>query len=129
MRSKRKMKTNEFIKFCKSLSNDDLADIDPAIEHAILGIGTEAGELLDVVKRRKVYHQLLDMVNIKEEAGDLLHYIARLLDACGWTFEEVLEDNVMKLQKRYPDGYSHKAGLARADKQKINREGPFPGGA
>lgn len=123
------MKTNDFIEFCKSLSNDDLADINPAIEHAILGIGTEAGELLDIVKRRKVYHQLLDCENIKEEAGDLLHYVARLLKTCGWTFEEVMEENTVKLRKRYPDGYSHEAGLARADKQMINREGPFPGGA
>ncbi len=120
------MKTYEFIKFCKSLSNDDLAPIDPAIVHAMLGIGTESGELQDALKKAMVYHQPLDIDNIKEEAGDLLHYIARLISACGWSFEEVMEANAVKLRKRYPDGYSHEAGLARADK--TDRTAPTEGG-
>ena len=111
------MNLTNFITFCKLLSNDDLANIDPAILHAIIGVGSESGELLDALKRALVYHVPLDFDNIKEEIGDLLHYIARLIDTCGWTFEEVMETNVQKLLKRYPNGYTHEAGLKRADKK------------
>ncbi len=124
------MKTTDFIKFCKSLANDDLADVNPAILHAIIGIGSESGELQDALKKALVYHAPLDFNNIKEEAGDLLHYIARLIHACGWSFEDVMDTNIQKLQIRYPNGYTHQAGLARADKRKqpIDRTKPVPGG-
>lgn len=114
------MKPTKFMDYCKSVSNDDLADIPPAILHAIVGIGSESGELQDALKKALVYHAPLDFGNIKEEIGDLLHYIARLIATCGWTFEEVMDANVEKLQKRYPNGYSHRAGLDRADKKNIN---------
>lgn len=125
------MNTTKFIEFCKSLSNDDLADVNPAILHAIIGIGSESGELQDALKKALVYHAPLDFDNVKEELGDLLHYIARLIDTCGWSFEGVLDANVQKLRKRYPNGYSHQAGLERADKQEtkpIDRTKPVPGG-
>ena len=118
----------DFTKFCKSLSNDDLADVNPAIIHAVIGIGSESGELQDALKKALVYHAPLDFNNVKEEIGDLLHYIARLINTCGWSFEEVMDANVKKLKKRYPNGYSHQAGLERADKQPVDRTKPISGG-
>jgi len=111
------MTPNEFIEYCNSISNNDLQAVNPAILHAIIGIGSESGELLDVLKKALVYHQRFDFEHAKEEVGDLLHYIARLIDSCGWTFEEVMQENVQKLQKRYPNGYSHQAATERADKK------------
>jgi len=111
------MKPNDFIKFCESLANDDLQTVDPGVLHAIIGIGGESGELLDALKKALVYNQPLDVDNIKEEAGDLLHYLARLIKCCGWTFEQIMQANVEKLKKRYPGGYSHKAALEKKDKQ------------
>jgi len=111
------MKPNDFIKFCFSLANNDLSTVNPAILHAIIGIGGESGELLDTLKKSLVYHQSIDFDNIKEEVGDLLHYIAQLIHTCGWTFEEVMQTNVKKLRIRYPNGYSHRAALIKRDKK------------
>lgn len=52
-------------------------------EHYILGLGTEAGELLDAHKKHRVYGKTLDRVNIKEEIGDVAWYAANLLRITG----------------------------------------------
>ena len=122
------LKPYEFVKFVKSLENNDLDLSNTRVIHAILGIAGESGELVDLVKKSVVYHQPLKTNELREELGDLLHYIAMLISANGWTFEEVMDANVMKLQKRYPNGYSNEAAIARADKQPTDRSAPTEGG-
>lgn len=46
--------------------------------HAQMGIMTECGELADQIKRHLFYGTELDIVNIKEEIGDIMWYIAIL---------------------------------------------------
>ncbi len=46
------------------------------ILHAITGIVTELGELADAYKRHIWYEEELDKVNVAEEVGDILWYIA-----------------------------------------------------
>lgn len=116
------MNPNKFIESVESLENNDLDLSNTRVLHAVLGIAGESGELVDLVKKSVVYHQPLKTDLVKEELGDLLHYIAMLISANGWTFEEVMEGNFVKLKKRYPEGYSNKAALARADK--VDRTAP-----
>jgi NTP pyrophosphatase (non-canonical NTP hydrolase) len=120
------MNPNKFIEFVESLENNDLDLSNTRVLHAVLGIAGESGELVDLVKKSVVYHQPLKTGLVKEELGDLLHYIAMLISASGWTFEEVMEGNSVKLKKRYPNGYSNEAAVARADK--VDRTAPTPGG-
>ena len=117
---------NEFIKFVESLENNDLDLSNTRILHAVLGIAGESGELVDLVKKSVVYHQPLKTVELKEELGDLLHYIAMLMSVNNWSFEEVMEGNSVKLNKRYPNGYSNEAAITRADK--ADRTTPVEGG-
>src|SRR3990172_4483021 len=71
--------------------------------HAFLGLSTEIGELADEFKKHLFYNQTLDMSNIVEEVGDLLWYIAILLDHCGVKdITKCMEANIQKLKKRYP---------------------------
>lgn len=44
--------------------------------HAIIGLSTEAGELLEAVEKAYDEAAPLDVVNVREEMGDLLWYIA-----------------------------------------------------
>jgi NTP pyrophosphatase (non-canonical NTP hydrolase) len=44
------------------------------LEHATIGMITEAGEFADAVKRHTVYGKELDVVNLIEEVGDNLWY-------------------------------------------------------
>ena len=71
------------------------------ILHGILGIATEAGELLEALKKPE-----LDKVNVGEEIGDNQYYVAMTLREIGKTFDEVHEDNIGKLRVRYPDKFT-----------------------
>lgn len=85
--------------------------------HAVLGISGESGELTDAVKKAVMYGKELDIKNVKEEAGDILWYMSLLLHAVGSSFEEVMQMNHDKLEKRYPGGFTEKLAQARLDKQ------------
>lgn len=85
------------------------------LEHAGHGIVTEVGELMDALKRHVYYGVPLDMVNLKEEAGDLMWYIAILLDELSQRFgiTDVLAANIEKLKQRYPNKFSEEDAVNR----------------
>lgn len=85
--------------------------------HAVMGLAGEVGEVTDAVKKHVLYNKALDVKNVKEEAGDILWYMALLLDQIGSSFEEVMQMNHDKLEARYPGGFSEAKAVARADKE------------
>lgn len=81
--------------------------------HASIGLCTEVGELQDALKKHLIYGKPLDDVNVMEEAGDLLWYIALALDASGFTMEQAMERNIEKLRARFPTGFTEEKALVR----------------
>ena len=81
--------------------------------HAAMGIGTEAGELLDAFKRKMFYGKELDVVNVKEEIGDLMWYTAILLRELDLDFHEILQLNIDKLKTRFPEKFTKADALNR----------------
>ena len=73
--------------------------------HMLMGIVTEAGELTDPFKKHLAYGKEIDMVNVKEEVGDLMWYIANFCNINGFDLEEIMATNIAKLQTRYPDKF------------------------
>ena len=57
----------------------EFTDLD-RIRHAVSGLVTESAELLDAYKKHIYYGKELDLVNIKEEIGDLFWYLALACD-------------------------------------------------
>jgi len=51
--------------------------------HMGRGVFTEVGELIDAFKKHHAYGKKLDVVNVKEEVGDLLWYIANVHNLLG----------------------------------------------
>lgn len=84
--------------------------------HAGIGMSGETGEILDILKKGMAYGKEIDRTHLKEEVGDVLWYMAIMLDELGVSFEEVMLKNAEKLRKRYPTGFSEKDAIARADK-------------
>lgn len=75
--------------------------------HAIMGLCTEVGELQDQVKKHLFYGKELDLVNLREEAGDLFWYLAIFADALGEAnFTNMLQKNIAKLRARYPEKFT-----------------------
>lgn len=75
--------------------------------HSAMGISTEAGELMDVLKRHCFYGtgKDLDLVNLKEEYGDILWYVALGCKFLDCTIAELMDMNIRKLYKRYPEQF------------------------
>ena len=157
------------------------------IKHASCGLVTEVAELVDSFKRHWFYGTELDLVNIKEEVGDVLWYLAIGNDALGvpmdnfsglltkevasdeevlarlvrkasdifffynsWQEKEGLpqdfndllgylrmlcnnygidinqcaQDNITKLQKRYPDNFTQEAALNRDKENELSHIRP-----
>ena len=84
--------------------------------HWSLGLSGEVGELVDTVKKHVFYNQPFDMVNAKEELGDILFYVTAMAGELGLSLEGVMEANKAKLDLRYQDGYSDEAAKNRVDK-------------
>lgn len=85
--------------------------------HGATGVCTEAGELLDAVKRFTIYNKELDKVNVIEELGDLEFYMEQIRQRIGVSRETTLEGNMEKLAERYKDfQYTDQQAHARADK-------------
>jgi NTP pyrophosphatase (non-canonical NTP hydrolase) len=74
--------------------------------HAGIGINTEAGEFIDMIKKHVYYGKPIDLTNLFEELGDTLWYVAIALDALGKTMDEAMATNIAKLSARYPEKFT-----------------------
>ena len=74
--------------------------------HGAIGVATEAGELLDAVKKHLYYGRVLDIHNLHEEIGDVMWYLAVLAEWSGADLGELMEANIAKLRVRYPEKFS-----------------------
>lgn len=75
---------------------------------AALGICAEGGEFTEIVKKAVFQGKPLDsdaQYHMKRELGDIMWYIAQACMALDITLEEVIDENIKKLESRYPDGF------------------------
>lgn len=81
--------------------------------HAGIGLATESGEILDQLKKAIFYGKPLDKVNLAEEIGDQMWYMAIMADALGVNFDDIQAKNIAKLKARYGDKFTEAAALER----------------
>jgi NTP pyrophosphatase (non-canonical NTP hydrolase) len=90
--------------------------------HMGIGVATEGGEFLDMLKKHIFYGKPLDRVNLAEEIGDLMWYIAGVCNAMGLRLEDVMSTNIAKLAKRYPEKFTDDAANRFTEEAAINRD-------
>ena len=81
--------------------------------HYTMGMVTEVGELLDVFKKHLAYGKPIDWVNVKEEVGDFLWYLANFCYDHNIDLEQVMATNIAKLKARYPDKFTSDKAINR----------------
>ena len=115
-------------KFVNSVTSEATVDSDTFVNHLIkfqdgdptwterqrlltgsIGICSEGGELLDLVKKllfqgKEPTPELRE--KIKLELGDVMWYVQQVLIWGDWSLTEVLAENTKKLSGRYPEGFS-----------------------
>ena len=98
-----------FLERIKELQDGDAAWANPQrLLTGAIGICSEGGELLDLVK--KIIFQGKEpsdelRTKIKNELGDVMWYVQQVLITMEWDLEEVLAENTKKLSGRYPEGF------------------------
>lgn len=86
-----------------------------AILNACHGLAGETGEVNDMIKKWIYHGHLLDEQALKKELGDVCWYLALMCNGFGFELEEIIQMNIEKLKKRYPDGFSEQASINRAE--------------
>ena len=74
---------------------------------AALGLTAESGEFTEIVKKMVFQGKPWNGANkhhLITELGDVMWYVANACMALEVSFDEVIETNVKKLEKRYPGG-------------------------
>lgn len=109
-----KLTANDYQRMAMRTAGEYETDYDK-LRNAVYGLNGEAGEVIDLLKKHEFQGHDLPAEKLIDECGDVLWYCALLADALGFSLEAVMNRNIDKLRKRYPDGF---------DKNRsINREG------
>lgn len=75
------------------------------IINGLFGLSGEVGELTDMVKKWIFHNKSFDITHAQKELGDVMWYIAMTCESFGWSLDEIMQMNIDKLKKRYPDGF------------------------
>lgn len=98
------MTINEYQSLAMMTSNKNLAP-DGHLMNGVLGLAGESGEVADLVKKHKFQGHALDAEHVAKELGDICWYLAETATAIGYDLETIMQMNIDKLRKRYPDGF------------------------
>ena len=99
------MTINEYQNLALRTLNPSLSKKDVLI-NGVMGLCGESGEAIDIVKKHLAQGHDLDREHLIQELGDIAWYLAETASALDVSLEEVLQRNIEKLQKRYPEGFS-----------------------
>ena len=86
---------------------------------SVIGMMAESGEFAEVVKKKIFQADTKfsddEIFHMKRELGDVLWYWVQGCIALGFTPEEVMQENIKKLEKRYPNGFEVVRSEVRAE--------------
>lgn len=102
---------NEFENYRMKANRTRVAgEIRSVTMNVAMGLAGETGEVIDVLKKILFHGKPLDRTELMSEIGDVLFYLDWLASLHGMTLQEVADANIIKLLKRYPDGFKHGGG-------------------
>ena len=111
------MTINEYQKLAMTTLNPDLDKKDVLI-NGVMGLCGESGEVIDIVKKHLAQGHELDREKMIKELGDVAWYMAEIATVLDVELEDVLVQNIEKLKKRYPEGFSTEKSIHREEENK-----------
>lgn len=106
------MNINEYQELAMTTLNPQLCKKDVLI-NSVMGLCGESGEAIDIVKKWLAQGHELDKEHLMKELGDIAWYLAEAATALDLPLEQILQVNIDKLKKRYPDGFEVRRSLVR----------------
>ena len=108
------MTIKEYQELAMRTVNPDL-DKKNMLINSVMGLCGESGEAIDIVKKWFAHGHELDKEHLAKELGDVAWYLAEAATALGISLEDILEANIEKLRKRYPEGFETKRSIERTE--------------
>ncbi|MBR6595905.1 MAG: nucleoside triphosphate pyrophosphohydrolase family protein [Oscillospiraceae bacterium] len=106
------MTVNEYQRLAMTTLNPALDKKDVLI-NGVMGLCGESGEAIDIVKKWLAQGHELDKEKLAKELGDIAWYLAETATALDLMLEDILEANIEKLKKRYPEGFDTQRSIHR----------------
>ena len=91
-----------------------LSEMDLLI-NGVMGLNGEAGECIDLVKKHLFQGHTLNLEKLIDELSDVLWYVAITAQGIDVTLDEIMQHNIDKLLKRYPNGFEAKRSVNREE--------------
>ena len=107
------MQVNEYQELAMATLNPALSKKDVLI-NSVMGLCGEAGEAIDIVKKWLAHGHELDREHLAKELGDIAWYLAEAATALDLSLDDILQANIDKLKKRYPEGFDTARSVNRA---------------
>lgn len=106
------MNVNEYQELAMTTLNPELSRRDVLI-NSVMGLCGESGEAIDIVKKWMAQGHELDKEHLARELGDIAWYLAEAATALDIPLQDILQSNLDKLKKRYPEGFETERSLVR----------------
>ena len=84
--------------------------------HALHGLCAEVGEIHGLFQKYFQGHNFT-ADDLRKEIGDCIWMAAELCTVNGWSLESICRENIAKLERRYPDGFSEERSRNRGSEQ------------
>ena len=101
------MDLKEYQELCKKTAKTNFKSSTEEIMTWGLGIAGEAGDVASCIKKT-VIHKNDQIQGIRENLGDTMWYLCMICNYYNWDLRDLLQENVDKLEKRYPTGFTYK---------------------
>ena len=106
------MTVNEYQKLAMQTLNPALSRQDVLMDSA-LGLCGESGEVADLLKKHLMQGHPFHREKLAKELGDVAWYLAEAATALDMDLETILQMNLEKLKKRYPEGFDVEKSIHR----------------
>ena len=96
---------------------EDTANL-PRLLTAVIGMQSETGEFAEIVKKCIFQGKELNddvKFHLMRELGDIIWYWSQGVMSLGYSPTEVIQENINKLEKRYPNGFESVRSEHRAE--------------
>lgn len=108
------MTINEYQNLAMRTVNPELSK-EQMLINSVMGLCGESGEAIDIVKKWYAHGHELDREHLKKELGDIAWYLAEAATALDLDLSDVLECNIEKLKRRYPEGFEKERSVDRIE--------------
>jgi nicotinate-nucleotide adenylyltransferase len=84
------------------MQTDDIQEIVRTTYEDVFGRTPLRQRLSDIMGEAVELSRYVDLPNLREETGDLLGSTIQLINECGWSIDDLIKENLAKIERRRP---------------------------